>query len=62
MQLVEVRLASAHASARSQRRHSVVPLVQLTPAARLGDHDKQVSWLAALSLRITFPDSLSSGL
>jgi len=41
---------------------SVVPLVQLTPAARLGDHDKQVSWLAALSLRITFPDLPSSGL
>src|SRR5215470_8582484 len=25
----------------------VVPLVQHAPAARLGDHDKQVSWLAA---------------
>ena len=22
----------------------------------MGDHDKQVSWLAAKSLRITFPD------
>jgi len=25
----------------------LVPLAQHTPAARLGDHDKQVSWLAA---------------
>jgi len=32
------------------------PLAQHTPAGRMGDHGKQVSWLAAWSPFITFPD------
>ena len=62
MQLLRVRLASTTSCTRSRVATRLVPLAQLTPAARLGDRDKQVSWLAALILRITFPDSLSSGL
>jgi hypothetical protein len=46
MQLLRVRpvTASCHAVRVATR---LIPLVQRTPAARLGDRDKQVSWLAA---------------
>lgn len=46
MQLLRVRpgATSCHAVRVATR---LIPLVQHTPAARLGDRDKQVSWLAA---------------
>jgi hypothetical protein len=36
-----------------------IPLAQRTPAGRMGDHDKEVSWLAAWSPCITFPDCVN---